>query len=290
MPKIKRAQANEIYAQPIPYEHRADIIKDLSQNGENESALWNAFLTETDIAIRKVILRIMLDRSSDSELDASIAVTANNLGVSESYIREVLLYSTKGPSEKFQHSQSFKPIQLERSAIAEGAEVRNPDQVRFGKDCIVKKYSILDGRSQGRDYGIEMREDVYIKEFCYIDSYGGHIDIVGPAAISQYCYIAGHGGVEIGKYVMIGPGTRVVSANHNFKSSDLPFILQGSTEDRVKICDNVWIGANCTILPGVTIGRNSIVAAGSIVAKDVPEDSIYRLSLREAIITPRGEK
>ena len=78
--------------------------------------------------------------------------------------------------------------------------------------------------------------------------------------------------VTIGDHCMIGPNTVISTVNH-------PLTAQGRREkiglpDPVTIGDDVWIGANCTILPGVTIGDNVVIAAGAVVTKDVPSDRL----------------
>jgi acetyltransferase-like isoleucine patch superfamily enzyme len=72
--------------------------------------------------------------------------------------------------------------------------------------------------------------------------------------------------------VMMGSGVHFYVNNHKFDSLDVPLIDQGYYPDEMIILKNgCWIGANAIILPGVTIGRNSVVGAGSIVTKSVPD-------------------
>lgn len=78
--------------------------------------------------------------------------------------------------------------------------------------------------------------------------------------------------VTIGDYCMIGPNTTISPVNH-------PMTAKGRREKLsitkpVTIGDDVWIGANCVILPGVTIGNNVIVTAGAVVSKDVPDHCV----------------
>lgn len=78
--------------------------------------------------------------------------------------------------------------------------------------------------------------------------------------------------VYIGDYCMIGPNTLISTVGH-------PLSPKGRREKKsfgrpVTIGDDVWIGGNCTILPGVTIGNNVIVAAGAVVSKDVPDNCV----------------
>lgn len=87
-------------------------------------------------------------------------------------------------------------------------------------------------------------------------------------------WINAQGGVDIGSDVMIGPGCIIHSANHRFERVDTPIRLQGYTKASVKIEDDCWLGAHVIVLPGVTIGRGSVIGAGSVVTKDIPPYSV----------------
>lgn len=78
--------------------------------------------------------------------------------------------------------------------------------------------------------------------------------------------------VEIGNHVMIGPNTLISTVNHPTTPSGRRKNL--AIAQPVKIGSDVWIGGNVTILPGVTIGNNVVVAAGAVVNKDVPDNSL----------------
>lgn len=78
--------------------------------------------------------------------------------------------------------------------------------------------------------------------------------------------------VRIGDYVMIGPGTLITTVNHPLSPKGRRKHL-GQAKP-VTIGNDVWIGGNCTILPGVTIGSNVVVAAGAVVTKDVPNNCV----------------
>lgn len=78
------------------------------------------------------------------------------------------------------------------------------------------------------------------------------------------------GGVSIGARTLVGYGTKILSSNHNVPKLPDRIFDSGHTKAPVNIANDVWIGANCIILPGVTIGEGTIVAAGSVVTKDIP--------------------
>ncbi len=90
-------------------------------------------------------------------------------------------------------------------------------------------------------------------------------------AINRGAHIDGRGGIEIGDYVLIGPNVFIGSSNHIVPPvKDRPRIFLGHTPEPVKIGNNVWIGANAIICPGVSIGDNSVIGAGSVVVTNVP--------------------
>ncbi|WP_278336118.1 acyltransferase [Rhodohalobacter mucosus] len=80
--------------------------------------------------------------------------------------------------------------------------------------------------------------------------------------------------LSIGDHVQTGPNVCIYAYNHKFDKMDITFDKQGYTDSDVTIGDDVWIGANTTVLPGVTIGKGCIVGAGSVVTKDLPAYSI----------------
>ena len=82
--------------------------------------------------------------------------------------------------------------------------------------------------------------------------------------------ISAKGGVTIGDRTLVGYRTQIISANHNIPATRGTIFGSGHVCKEVIIGKDVWIGANCIILPGVTIGDGAIVAAGAIVTKDVP--------------------
>lgn len=81
-------------------------------------------------------------------------------------------------------------------------------------------------------------------------------------------------GTTIGDNVMMGPDVIILTSNHIFDRTDIPMNLQGFEHKEVTIKNDVWIGTRAIILPGVTIGNSSIIAAGAVVTKDVPDYAI----------------
>jgi acetyltransferase-like isoleucine patch superfamily enzyme len=98
---------------------------------------------------------------------------------------------------------------------------------------------------------------------------GDQIELGNHVGFNYGCYVNGFGGLVIGDYSNVGPGSMIHTANHNFEDLSTPFITQGWTKRPVTIGADVWIGMGVCVLPGVTIGDHAIVGAGSVVAKDI---------------------
>ena len=88
-------------------------------------------------------------------------------------------------------------------------------------------------------------------------------------SLNEYVYINAFGGVSIGDNVRIGHRTSIISSDHIFADRDTPIHKQGLSHAPVTIDDDVWIGCNVSILSGVHIGRGAVIAAGSVVNKNV---------------------
>ena len=101
------------------------------------------------------------------------------------------------------------------------------------------------------------------------------VSIGSHCNFGQGVFITGGGGVTIGDWVGLGPDVKIWSVNHRYEDYTRPWLLQGSSKQPVVIEDDVWLAANVFVMPGVTIGRGAIVAAGSVVNKSVPSFAIF---------------
>lgn len=99
---------------------------------------------------------------------------------------------------------------------------------------------------------------------------GKNIKIGKNVFINACCRFQDQGGIEIGDGSLIGHNTTIATLNHDFN----PLKRRNLTPSPVKIGKNVWIGSDCTILPGVTIGDGAIIGAGSVVTKSIPQNVI----------------
>ena len=92
--------------------------------------------------------------------------------------------------------------------------------------------------------------------------------------IGRNSEIVGHLGIVIEDDVYTGPYVYITDQNHDHRRRDVPIGQTSMPEQRVRIGAGSWLGQGCTILPGVTVGRQAVVAAGAVVTKDVPDGAV----------------
>ena len=111
-----------------------------------------------------------------------------------------------------------------------------------------------------------------VESYCCINNAVGDVTIGDHTRIGIHCTVIGP--VCIGNNVNLAQGITVTALNHNFSDVTQRIDEQGVSTQPVVISDDVWIGANAVILPGVTIGSHCVIAAGAVVTKDVPDNTL----------------
>jgi acetyltransferase-like isoleucine patch superfamily enzyme len=104
----------------------------------------------------------------------------------------------------------------------------------------------------------------------FYTNFGKFISIGKNVFINHACSFLDMGGITIEDEVLIGPKVNLITENHPTDPNDRRALIAKS----ILIKRKAWIGAGATILPGVTVGENSIIAAGAVVSKDVPDNVI----------------
>jgi len=113
-------------------------------------------------------------------------------------------------------------------------------------------------------------KNVKLKKKVMID-FPNKVTLGDYTMIGQYSHLRGGGGIEIGEWCQISSFVNISTVNHNINGKRY---YNNVSYERIKIGNNVWIGTNATILPGVEVGDNSIIAAGAVVTKSIPPNSI----------------
>jgi len=142
----------------------------------------------------------------------------------------------------------------------------NPFIHKKGKHTIIRFKSRMD-LFPFRKFSIG--SNCIVEDFATINNGVGDVSIGNNCGIGLSNIIIGP--VTIGNYVMLAQNIVISGLNHGYEDVNLPPRLQKVTTKPITINDDVWIGANCVITAGVTIGKHAVVGAGSVVTKDIPE-------------------
>lgn len=129
------------------------------------------------------------------------------------------------------------------------------------------RYSILKSRSK------YVGDNIYLGKYVVLKNIK-NIKIGKNVSIHDSCYIDAYGELEIGDNVSIAHQTSIITFNHGWQDNNIPIKYNPVNKGKIKISDDVWIGCSVRIMPNVAIGSRSIIAAGSVVTKNVPPNTI----------------
>lgn len=153
--------------------------------------------------------------------------------------------------------------------------VRHPHRIRVGPGAILDDHCVLDAKGAA-EVGISLGSAVIIGRGTSLSCKGGAIEVGDNTNISGNCMLISESKLVLGKNILVaGMCYLIAGGNHSFERTDIPVVRQPMVQKGgITIGDNCWLGANVTVLDGVTIGRDSIVGAGSVVTESIPEFAI----------------
>lgn len=120
-------------------------------------------------------------------------------------------------------------------------------------------------------------EEVSLQHHNFITTRPGAHFKIGKETYITRATISCLGEIEIGEHCILGEGMKIFDHNHQYSKSPFKVSKTAFNIGKIKIGNNVWTGANVTILKDVTIGDNVIIGAGVLVYKDIPADTVVRL-------------
>ncbi len=174
--------------------------------------------------------------------------------------------------------------------VGKHVRITHGKHIVCGKNVKFEDYAEIHGLcSDGLYFGdfVTIGRGVMIRPSSY---YGGDLGVgltMGEhSSIGPNSYVGCSGKIVIGKNVMLGPRCSLFAENHIFSDTGTPIKNQGVVQIGIVIEDDCWIGSNVIILDGITIGRGSVIGAGTLLAKDVPAGSII-VDKRDKQITKR---
>lgn len=143
--------------------------------------------------------------------------------------------------------------------------------VKLGDYCHLSGLS-KDGLYIGDKTGIGAHSHIVVSTS--FNNLGESIYIGDNVGIGEFAYLGGGGGLIIGDDCIIGQYFSCHPENHNFNDNTKAIRLQGVSRKGINIGNNCWIGSKVTILDGVSIGDNCVIAAGAVVNKSMPSNSV----------------
>lgn len=161
--------------------------------------------------------------------------------------------------------------------IAAGVTIRNPKKIVIGDNVVMDEGCVIDAKGE-TGKGVNIGEEVFISRNVVLSCKNGGITLGNSLSIGPYSgvYSVDDCEVSIGDYCIISAYCYFVgSGDYSSSSVETPFIIQGLKKGRpIRVEQNVWLGGYVEVMEGVTIGRDTIVGAKSLVKKDIPPRSV----------------
>jgi acetyltransferase-like isoleucine patch superfamily enzyme len=145
----------------------------------------------------------------------------------------------------------------------------NPFKHIRGKGSIVRRRTRIDVFPFNN---FKLGTKSLIEDFATINNGVGDVYIGNQSVIGIGCTVIGP--VNIGNNVIMAQNIVISGLNHGYELIDIPPSEQKTVTSLITVMDDVWIGANCVITAGVTIGKHAVIGAGSVVTKNVPPYSV----------------
>ncbi len=210
------------------------------------------------------------------------------------FYRKLLEYNS--PSQKLRryeklrwqiYSQNLGEIGEDSTIDVQAYLKGHTQNIFLGSKVKVRTGAILDcDRPHAK---IHIGDRTIIQPYALVSTQKGFIKIGHDCSVNSFCSLYGHGGLTIGNYVRIATQTAIIPANHIFEDPDIRITKQGQTKEGITIEDDVWIGAGVKILDGCTIGKGSVIGAGTVLTKSVEPYSVV-VGVPGRVIRKRGAK
>jgi galactoside O-acetyltransferase len=175
--------------------------------------------------------------------------------------------------------------------FASGIVLRQPGRIRLGKAVVISEGCILDGRHSSAAVSISIGDNVVFSNDVLLSCKNGSISIAENCGLNSRTIVQSTNGcqVEIGPDCIIGQNCCLLGGgSYNLERLDVPIREQGIRNDGgLRLEADVWLGANVTVLGGVTMGRGSAAGAGAVLTKSVGAYTIS-LGVPAKVVKTRG--
>ncbi|NET62716.1 MAG: acyltransferase [Symploca sp. SIO2E6] len=172
--------------------------------------------------------------------------------------------------------------------FGKGIVLRHPGKITLGEQVAIDDYGLLDASGAG-EAGITLGDKVIVSRNCVVQGKTGPVVIGNKTDIGCNTIISSGGGIAIGSHVLIAGNCYIGGGRYITDRLDLPMMEQGVySQGPVVIEDDVWLGAGAIVLDGVRIGKGSIIGAGAVVIKDLPDYAVA-VGVPAKVIRIRGD-
>ena len=153
--------------------------------------------------------------------------------------------------------------------------LRHPHKITVGADCFIDDNVVLDAKGES-NRGLTLGNNVYVGRNTILSCKEGDISIGDHTNVSANCSLLSETEISLGKYCFLAGNCYLVAGgNHSFDDVETPIMFQPSySRGGIRIGDDVWLGAGVIVLDGAVIERGSVVGAGAVVTKPIPEYSV----------------
>lgn len=159
--------------------------------------------------------------------------------------------------------------------FGKGITLRHPKKIVVGDNTFIDDNVVLDAKGE-QNQGIEIGSNAYLGRNTILSCKEGSIILDDYCNISANCHLLSETEIRLGKYCFLaGQCYLVAGGNHSFEDASVPIMFQPSySRGGIRIGEDVWLGAGVIVLDGASIGKGTIVGAGSVVTQSLPEYSI----------------
>jgi acetyltransferase-like isoleucine patch superfamily enzyme len=170
-----------------------------------------------------------------------------------------------------------------------GLVLRHPGKISIGERVSIDDDVLLDASGAG-EKGITLGDGVIVSRSCVIQGKTGPVFIGDRTDIGCNCIFSSVSGIEIGKATLIAGHCYIGGGRYRSDRLDIPMMDQGVySEGPVIFGEDVWLGAGVVVLDGIRIGKGSIIGAGAVVTRGIPEYSLA-VGAPARVIGTRGKK
>jgi acetyltransferase-like isoleucine patch superfamily enzyme len=151
--------------------------------------------------------------------------------------------------------------------------LRHPYKISIEDDVVIDDFCVLDAKGLDNK-GISIGKNIFIGRGSILSCKNGDIILEENVVIGFNCEIFSGSKVSVGENTLISAYVYIIGGGHDYSRIDVPILEQEKTSHGIEIEKNCWIGAGAKIFDNVTIGKDTIIGAGSVVTKNLPAFSI----------------